>query len=169
MASTYEPIATSTLGSAASSVTFSSISGSYTDLVFVVNAAEQNNTPVYLRVNGLTTAIYSNTYLFGNGSTATSGRYSAAALGGAGVLIDNYNERPFPTDFSGQATYHFMNYSNTTTNKTVLIRHGNASGFVDASVVLIQTTSAITSLNIYPFSGNFNTGSTFTLYGIKAA
>ena len=34
-AATYEPIATTTLGSAASTITFSSISGSYTDLILV--------------------------------------------------------------------------------------------------------------------------------------
>jgi hypothetical protein len=166
---TYEAIATQTLGSAAASVTFSSISGAYTDLVFVVNAAQQNSQPIYLRVNGLTTAIYSNTYLYGNGTTAASGRYSAAALGGAGFNLDNINGSPFPTDFSGQATYHFMNYSNTTTYKTILMRHGTAAGFVTADIGLIQTTNAISSINIYPYTGNLNTGSTFSLYGIKAA
>jgi hypothetical protein len=35
---TYEAIATQTLGSDAASVTFSSISGAYTDLIMVVNA-----------------------------------------------------------------------------------------------------------------------------------
>jgi hypothetical protein len=35
MAITYEPIATTTLGSAAADVTFTSISGTYTDLVLV--------------------------------------------------------------------------------------------------------------------------------------
>jgi hypothetical protein len=36
MAITYEPIATATLGTATASVTFSTISGSYTDLVLVI-------------------------------------------------------------------------------------------------------------------------------------
>lgn len=170
MANTYEAIATQTLGSAAASVTFSSIPSTYTDLVFVVNAAQAvNNSPVYVRVNGLTTSIYSNTFLYGNGTSAVSSRYNTAALGGAGFNLDNVNERPFPADFSGVATYHFMNYSNTTTNKTVLLRHGTASGWTMANVGLIQTTNAISSLNIYPFTGSFATGSTFSLYGIKAA
>ena len=34
---TYEPIATNTLGSAAASVTFSGISGSYTDLILITS------------------------------------------------------------------------------------------------------------------------------------
>lgn len=170
MPNTYVAIAAQTLSSAETSVTFSSIPSNYTDLVFVVNAAQGvNNAPVYLRVNGLTTSIYSTTYMWTSGTSVTSGKYSAAALGGAGVLIDNFNGRPFPADFSGQATYHLMNYSNTTTNKTVLIRHSTTAGFTDASAVLIQTTNAISSINIYPYTGSFATGSTFSLYGIAAA
>ena len=36
MAKTYEPIATTTLSTATAEVTFSSISGSYTDLVYII-------------------------------------------------------------------------------------------------------------------------------------
>lgn len=167
---TYVAIATQTLSTAETSVTFSSIPSTYTDLVFVVNVAQGvNSAPVYLRVNGLTTSIYSNTYMWGSGTSVTSGRYSAATLGGAGFNLDNFNGRPFPSDFSGQATYHLMNYSNTTTYKTILLRHGNTAGFVTADVGLIQTTNAISSINIYPYTGSFATGSTFSLYGIAAA
>lgn len=170
MAQTYDSIATQTLGSAVASVTFSSIPATYTDLILVVNAAMSANNPVYLRVNGLTTAIYSNTWIVGNGAAASSGRYSAAALGGAGFNLDNLNaSTPFPADFSGQATYHLMNYANTTTDKTILLRAGNAAGWTVLDCGLIQTTSAISSINIYPYTGTWSAGSTFTLYGIKAA
>lgn len=169
MPSTYEPIATTTLGSTASSVTFSSIPSTYTDLVLVVNAGETSNSPVYLRVNGLTTSIYSNTWVRGNGSAASSSRYTTTDLGGAGFNLDNFSAQPpFPTDFSGIGIYNIMNYSNTTTNKIVLLRHGS-SNWTIANVGLIQTTAAITSVNIYPFNTTWTVGSTFTLYGIKAA
>jgi hypothetical protein len=60
MAITYEPIATTTLGSAAASVTFSSISGSYTDLVLVVTGIGATVTTFpWIRFNGLSTNIYS--------------------------------------------------------------------------------------------------------------
>jgi len=62
-----------------------------------------------------------------------------------------------------------MNYSNTTTNKTVIGRHNGASGPV-ASVGLWRNTAAINSIRISNSSAvNFTIGSTFSLYGIKAA
>jgi hypothetical protein len=169
MPNTYDAIATQTLGSSTSTVTFSSIPSTYTDLVLVVSAVENSNAPVYLRVNGLTTSIYSNTWMRGDGSTASSSRYNTAALGGSGLNLDNFSAQPpFPSGFSGQATYNIMNYSNTTTFKTVMLRHGS-SNWTIANVGLIQTTSAISSLEIYPFATSWATGSTFSLYGIKAA
>jgi hypothetical protein len=66
-------------------------------------------------------------------------------------------------------TVHFMNYSNTTTNKTVLGRSSAASGFVEAAVGLWRNTSAITSITATTGGQSYQTGSTFTLYGIKAA
>jgi hypothetical protein len=42
MAITYEPIATTTLGTAEASVTFSTISGAYTDLVLVIEGTFAN-------------------------------------------------------------------------------------------------------------------------------
>ena len=65
-----------------------------------------------------------------------------------------------------------MNYSNTTTNKTVLARGNRASSGVVAQVGMWGNTSAITSItidNVDSASANFVAGSTFTLYGIKAA
>ena len=169
MPTTYTPLATTTLNSNQSSVTFSGISGAYTDLVLVVNAYQNSNSPAYLRVNGLNTSIYSNTWVRGDGTSATSARYNTAALGGSGFNLDNFSALPpFPSDFSGQATYHIMNYSNTTTNKTVLLRHGS-SNWTIANVGLIQTTSAITSLEVYPFATTWASGSTFSLYGVASA
>ena len=80
MASTYQPIATNTLGSAAASVTFSSISGAYTDLVLIMNAGSSTtNADVDINVNGDTGANYSRTILYGTGSTAGSTRYTGAS------------------------------------------------------------------------------------------
>jgi hypothetical protein len=65
----------------------------------------------------------------------------------------------------------FMNYSNATTYKTVLSRSNvAASASVSANVGLWRNTAAITSIKLYVYpSYNFVAGSTFTLYGIKAA
>jgi hypothetical protein len=63
-----------------------------------------------------------------------------------------------------------MNYSNTTTYKTVLLRSNNASAITVATVGLWRSTSAINTIKIYADGAAvFSVGSTFTLYGIKAA
>jgi len=167
---TFSQIASTTLGTAASSVTFSSIAATYTDLVLVCNPALTANQPLYMRPNSSTSSVYSTTWLLGNGSAASSGRYNQAALGGAGVLIDNYGGTSgFPSDFSGMVKYDIMNYANTTTYKTILARAGTATNWTVAAVNLFASTSAISSLYLYPYTGNFATGSTFNLYGITAA
>ena len=158
MASTYTPIATQTLGSATASVTFSSISGTYTDLLIVFNGTSTAGNSIYTRYNSDTANNYSFTYLYGNGTTASSGR---TATTGNVYVCDVATSQTM-------ATINVMNYSNTTTYKTSLNRGGPASTSTDASVGLWRNTSAITSVEVYTNS-TFTTGSTFTLYGIKAA
>jgi hypothetical protein len=155
---TYTLIASNTLGSAASTVTFSSIPATYTDLVLVVGGKQTVATNTNFRINGDTGNNYSDTGLTGNGSTATSGRNSNQPYFWFGVM---------GTDQS-VATFHIMDYANTTTNKTVLHRMSNAGGYVQAFVGLWRSTSAVTSVTLLPNSGNFDTGSVFRLYGIEA-
>ena len=63
-----------------------------------------------------------------------------------------------------------MNYANTTTYKTTLVRHNNVSQTVSAVVNLWRSTSAITSITLSNESAtNFDVGATFTLYGILKA
>ena len=163
---TYEPIATTTLGSSASSVTFSSISGAYTDLILVITAKSTiGNTDNYIRFNGDTANNYSTTWLTGNGSAATSGRESNQA----GILLD-YGAYLKTTGFT-LCIVQIMNYSNSTTYKTVLTRSNDANTGVDALVGLWRKTpEAITSLTLDPVgTQGLEAGSTFTLYGIAAA
>ena len=67
----------------------------------------------------------------------------------------------------------FMNYSNTTTYKTILTRHsGVVSANVQARATLWRSTAAISTIYLWNEAGaiyNFNPGSTFTLYGILKA
>ncbi len=163
MPATYEPIATTTLGSAAATVTFTSISGSYTDIVAVFNGTNATSSNgLRIRINGDTGSNYSATILYGTGSSASSSfgtNETSAALGG--------------DVGSTQATViiHLQNYSNTTTYKTMLGRGSSAGTWADANVALWRSTAAITSIQFRLGAGtsNFGAGSTFTLYGIKAA
>jgi len=161
MAKTYEPIATTTLGSTSNGATFSSIPVTYTDLVLVVSGTLNTTNYLTLTLNGDTAGNYSYTALTGNGSAASSARGSNNGFAFGGQF----------TTSQSVSIWHLQNYSNTTTYKTVLNRNNAASGFVDAFVTMWRNTSAINS--IYISSGNgsatFSAGSTFTLYGIKSA
>jgi len=165
--STYTPIATTTLGSAAASYTFTGISQSYTDLVLVVNGATAAGSNLNLRVgNGSidSGSNYSYTLINGNGSSATSTRYSNQAQ------IQPSNEDAYwDSTFSGLMVINFQNYSNTTTYKTILSRANKASLGVAATVGLWRSTSAINQIFFGGSSQNLSAGTTLTLYGIQAA
>jgi len=165
MTATYEKIATTTLGSATTSVTLSSISGSYTDLVLIMQIASNSSNTLFARFNGDSATNYSTTRLSGTGSSAVSDRESNSST----MALSNY---AYPLSTLGTTTHIFQvfNYSNTTTFKTAMCRGNSASDGVDATVSLYRSTSAITSLSISTngFGGTSSllTGSTFTLYGI---
>jgi hypothetical protein len=65
--------------------------------------------------------------------------------------------------------FNILDYANTTTYKTVINRANNAATGVDATVSLWRSTAAINSINISSSTSSFATGSTFSLFGIKAA
>lgn len=168
MAVTYEPIATNTLGSATKSVTFSSISGSYTDLILVINGKTTGNDDfINLTFNSDTGSNYSGTRLSGNGSAASSGRYSNQTR----ILVAY--DAAINTTYQWNGILHIMNYSNSTTYKTVLFRDNSPSGTsypgTAANVGLWRSTSAITTVKVEANTYNFDTGTTFSLYAVKAA
>lgn len=162
MAQTYEPIATTTLGSTSNNVIFSSIPSTYTDLIIIGLCKLNTQNYVDLNFNSDFGANYSYTQITGNGSTATSGRGSNNGFAYTGQ-VSNSN---FDT-----VTWQIMNYSNSTTYKTVLSRINNAGSEVGAWVSMWRNTAAINRIDVNSGNGSatWAIGSTFTLYGIKAA
>lgn len=169
MASTYTPIATTTLGSASATIEFTGISGSYTDLVLIAsNIVPSTGMDITMQVNSDTGTNYSTTSLNGDGTTARSGRVttqSKAYVSDYQVGIGGTNPSMFIVNF--------LNYSNATTYKTFLsrgtIQGASSTGETNANVSLWRSTSAITSIKLSTSSGTMGAGSTFTLYGIQAA
>jgi hypothetical protein len=164
MPSTYEPIASYTLTSTSTGVTFSSIPQTYTDLVLVLNIKGSANSISCIRLNSNTSSIYSYTSMSGNGSSAFSGRTPNNNF----MFIQDFASYT-STDFSYNAIVNFMNYSNTTIFKSILSRANVASAGTEAFVNLWRNTAAINTILVFPNSGNFSIGSTLSLYGIKAA
>jgi len=170
MAVTYEPIASVTLESD-SQPEFTEIPSTFTDLVVVVNyGLAQANDPMVLRVGngGVDTASnYSNTTLQGNGSSVSSYRDSNMpnmAAGtyylGASTLIEHFS------------VIHLMSYSSTNIYKTILVESGSAVKGAERDVSLWRSTASITNIKFGAATGmtrNIKAGSTFSLYGIKAA
>ena len=162
MPATYEPIATTTLGSAAATISFTSISSAYTDLRLVINASLTANAGVWARFNNDSGSNYSDTTLEGNGTSATSARNS------------NNTEIPVTYVYANQWSFGALNvfsYAGST-NKTSLTERAsdnNGSGEVLRAVSLWRNTAAINRIDLILYSGQFKIGTTATLYGIKNA
>jgi hypothetical protein len=163
---TYTPLASTTLTSAQSSVTFSSISSAYTDLVLVASNITVGNDGYALdfKINSDTGSNYSLTNISGSGSAVRSDRVTS----GTNTANDLDYYYGFSSSNPGQSLLNFMNYSNTTTYKTILARSGTAAKQTEASVHLWRNTAAITAIEILATGSTIATG-TFTLYGILKA
>ena len=164
MPNTYVALRTETVAVATSTVTFdlTGISG-YTDLVLVATIKPTATNNARLRFNNDSSSLYSNTSLSGSGSSAVSRRDSNATY--FRLDWDGYNQT---TEFNLHIT-NIQNYSNTTTNKTIITRSGSAPTGVDSLVGLYRSTSAINRLDIFTSNDNWAVGSTFSLYGIANA
>jgi len=161
---TYEPIATAS-PSGSTTINFASL-GSYTDirLSFVIKTSA-NGTPI-MRFNGDTGSNYSRTYLTGDGSSASSGNSSSQTS----VVLTT------PVQLTANLMY-FVTVDifsvSGSTNKTCLVTFSgdtNGSGNVTKQVNLWRNTAAITSIDLtFTSTGSYTTGTTATIYGIKAA
>jgi hypothetical protein len=165
---TYAPIQSVALTTTTSSVTFSGIDQNYTNLIIVANSrGSEAGGNLELQFNSDTSGSgtnYSRTYLYDGGSSAgTSGRSS----NNSSIIIGTSDSAQFITTIS-----YVMNYSNSTTLKTVLSRTNDTAGLYPAVGLRLGlwrgTPAPISSIRIYPQGGTLSAGSTFSLYGIKS-
>jgi hypothetical protein len=152
---TYTPLATVTLGSSASSVTFSSIPATYRDLILVFTGASASGSrqAMYLQMNN-----------------STANRTAVEMLGAPSNAAESY------THTNGQINYYVVtnlatsiiqifDYSATDKHKTALIRNGSSSNDVSAYAHRWGDTSAVTSVRLN-LDTSFAAGSTFNLFGV---
>lgn len=163
---TYEPIATTTLGSAVETFSLTSIPSTYTDLkLIVVGTPTLDNYIMRFQINNVTSGgSYSQTALYGNGTSATSARGT--------------NQDQLDLSYTGSSNTYpsffevdFLSYAGST-NKTCLISSStdkNGSGAIFKSVGLFTSTSAISSIQLYALATTWKIGTTATLYGILKA
>lgn len=163
----YESIATVTAGAGgSSSISFSSISGTYQHLQIRGIGSLTSDNESRIQVNGDTGSNYAFHQLLGNyaggGSVIATAGTSTTSIKGQ-VSYDQFS--PFIFDI--------LDYKDTNKYKTIRTLSGtnnNSTGtnsYVRFSSGLWMNTAAITSVTIFPASGNFAQYSSFALYGIK--
>ena len=157
MAAAMVALATTTLGSSASTVTFSSIPATYRDLRLVCSMSNTvGNGALLVQVNTDTGANYNWVRMYGDGSSTAS----SSSSGSTSATVGNFG--------TGQSSnsIDFLDYSATDKHKTWLSRTNDAGYIVSSYCARWANTAAITSIVIYPAGNAFSAGSTFSLYGI---
>jgi hypothetical protein len=164
MATTYEKIQSTTLGSATATITFNSISSAYTDLRLVLVASGSSNFNYNITYNNDSSALYSTTVLRADGASAYSDRNSGETKIPL-TFYANYGTTPF------LLTLDLFSYAGSTF-KTALITQSNdrnGSGSVEQTVALYRSTTAISRIDLNSGAPYFNTGTIATIYGILKA
>jgi hypothetical protein len=176
MANTYTLIQAQTLSTTASSVTFSSIPSTYTDLNILLscraNQAASQSQDIYMRLGSGsvdTGSNYSMTRIYGTGSSTASDRASGTSTA---LRVGRTTDSSATANTFASNSIYVPGYA--TANKKQLFTAGvdednGAQSFQMLLSGLWNSTTAVDILTIYPFTGgtSFVADSTFYLYGIK--
>lgn len=168
------PIASATISTATNGITFDNIPQTYQDLRIVCQwkslTTSFNQDGFWIGSNNVTLGNFSTTYLKGDGASASSSRtggYYGAYLGDIAGSLSGISASTFAS-----VTIDVLNYK-TTDFKTVTSRIAcdlNGAGQTWLSVALLRTTTPLNTLTVFNYNAGTNaaTGSTATLYGIRA-
>lgn len=168
MATTYKLISSVTVGAGgASSITFSSIPGTYTDLCILSSVRNTSaGSALNMRFNSSSTG-YSDKYLEGNGASASSG--SNAGGGSYALAGDIASSSTTASTFANSMTY-IPNYASSnykSVSADAVTENNGTTAYTDLYASLWSNTSAITQIDMFPNANTFAQYSTFYLYGIK--
>jgi hypothetical protein len=170
--SAYYSIATTTVGSGgASSVDFTSIPATYTHLqvrYLARGSAVLNEVSIRMRLNTDTGNNYARHLLEGDGSTAAA----FATASGSLMALGSIPASTGTASAFGGGVVDILDYANTNKYKTSRSLSGddrNGGGVVDLASSLWMNTNAVTTVSVFPDSGNFSQYSIVALYGIKGA
>ena len=170
MASTYEPIATTTLGSTAASITLSSIPNTYTDLkIVVIGSGTSAGSNPNFRLNGDSGTNYSQTNLAQTNNVAYSTTFANLNV----LYLLDQGTNPPSTSTMQFYTVDIFSYASSI-YKTCLITesmdaNGNTQSLVGINVGMYRSTSAINSITIQSGGGTWAAGTSVTIYGILKA
>jgi hypothetical protein len=163
--SAWTPLANITLGSAQTSVVFSSINGSYRDLVLVCSFEASPTQEIFVRVNNDSSSIYNSTMAIAGMNTS---KYASSQSSQTWFRPSFGTANQDGTKSSLEMQ--FMDYSQTDKHKTVLAKSYANIAYFSMFAGRWPSTSAITSISLFVGGGTwtFSAGSTFALYGVSA-
>ncbi len=172
-ATAFESIATVTLTSATSTISFTSIPATYTHLqvrgIARTDRSDSNQDALKIRYNSDTGNNYAIHYLLGNQISASAG----GATGISGVFADGITNTNSAANCFGAFVIDILDYTNTNkykVNRALSGREDATAGALWFESGLWVNTNAISSITIIPNTGpNFVQYSQFALYGIKGA
>ena len=166
----FESIATVSVGSGgASTIDFTSISGTYTHLQvrYIARNTDASGNNIFYQFNSDTANNYVRHVLYGDGSSAVAdANTSTSSIGFTAIA----NSSRLASTFAA-GVIDILDYANTNKNKTtrsITGREDNTNGILLFASGLWRSTNAITSIQ-FTTSGNFAQYSHFALYGIKSA
>lgn len=171
--SAFDLLETTTLTSSASSVTFSGL-GAYSDYkhlqiraVTQDTAGNTNMNNAYIKLNGSSGLAYPRHALYADGSSVTSSGNTGTTTGG--LYFDVYSGGS-NTDIFGAQIIDILDFANTNKNTTIRIMGGGLESgqqSIGLFSTLYNSTTAVTSIELFSVSGDDAAGSRFSLYGIK--
>lgn len=173
LATTYTLISSNTLSASAASVTFSSIPSTYTDLCLKISARTDDallGVHIRMTIDNNASTNYAGTRLYGTGAAAFSARYSTgsntywlaydAAEGTSATTSTFTNSEIYLPNYAVSGNKIASMFDVTETNA--------ANTNMDLVASLFTGTTTISSFILTSNSGgNFVSGSSFYLYGIK--
>lgn len=160
MPATYDQIATQTLGSSTTIITFNSIPQTFTDLVLVlIGQTTGGADSIGVRLNNDSSAIYQYRVGAGNGSTTSASTGNNETSLRVGPL--------YATQSS--ITANILGYTATNMWKTVTSRANNGDNQIGMTASCWRSTTAVTSLTVNSLFGAMASGTMATLYGIARA
>ena len=172
--SSYESIATVTVGSGGSStISFTSIPATYTHLqIRGIGRSLEANTGldvIYVRFNSDTGSNYSWHQLFGSGNSASADPGTSTSFMRGGLITLNSEA----ADIFGSSIIDILDYANTNKYKTIRSLSGGEYNNVRGGIGLFsgswRNTNTITAITLQPSGANFAQYTQFALYGIKGA
>ena len=166
MANTYQLIEAQTLGTTTASVTFSSILGTYTDLLIKITARSDGAfANMLMQFNGVTSG-YSWRSLRGNGSSTSSSNSGSDQ----GIYLGDFDASGDTASTFGNGEVYIPNYSSSNYKSVSVdsVSENNATtAYTHFVAGLFPNTAAITSITFFSGTGSLVSGCSFYLYGIK--